>query len=165
MEARAGESVPGRRVRGFNLFQAEMMKQLRFRILAGAALAGAAAVAGCFGGPGGAAAERGLLRGTVTIGPLCPAERTPPDPRCRPTEATYAAWPIAVYRADRSSTLAPIEPGPGGAYEVELPAGTYVVDLERPRPYGPGGGNLPQAVVIRADETTVLDIDIDTGIR
>ncbi|MEK7081236.1 MAG: hypothetical protein AAB902_02520 [Patescibacteria group bacterium] len=44
-------------------------------------------------------ATAGFLEGKVTIGPLCPVERTPPDPACQPTEATYKAWQIAVYTA------------------------------------------------------------------
>ena len=49
--------------------------------------------------PGPQEVTAGFLEGKVTIGPLCPVERTPPDPACQPTEATYKAWQIAVYTA------------------------------------------------------------------
>ncbi len=32
--------------------------------------------------------EKGFLEGKITIGPLCPVEKFPPDPRCQPTEET-----------------------------------------------------------------------------
>ncbi len=106
--------------------------------------------------------EKGFLEGKVTIGPLCPVERNPPDPRCQPTEETYKAWPIAVYTPDKETKVAQIEPLVNGTYKVELPVGEYVVDLEKQHMFGK---NLPAAVTIKKGEITTLNIDIDTGIR
>ena len=107
-------------------------------------------------------ATDGFLEGKVTIGPLCPVERIPPDPNCQPTEATYKAWQIAVYTLDKKTKLAQIEPNIGGSYQVGLPAGEYFVDFEQVHTFGK---SLPTTVTITKDETTVLNIDIDTGIR
>ncbi len=106
--------------------------------------------------------EKGLLEGKVTIGPLCPVERYPPDPRCQPNEETYKAWPIAVYTSDKNTKVAQIEPFINGTYKVKLPSGEYIVDLEKQHVFSK---SLPATVIIKNGEITTLDIDIDTGIR
>lgn len=106
--------------------------------------------------------QQGFLVGTVTIGPLCPVETDPPEPNCQPTEETYNAWPIDILTADGNTVIGQIQPNLDGTYTFELPEGTYQVDLENPHPFG---STLPATVTILANENTVLDIDIDTGIR
>ena len=106
--------------------------------------------------------EKGFLEGKITIGPLCPVESYPPDPRCQPTEETYKAWPIAVYTSDKKTKVAQIEPLINGTYKIELPGGEYIVDLEKQHMFGK---NLPATVIIKKGEITMLNIDIDTGIR
>ncbi len=105
---------------------------------------------------------KGSLEGKVTIGPLCPVERIPPAPGCQPTDATYKAFPVAVYSPSQKMIIAEIKPAVNGSYRVELPEGNYVVEMENPHKFGK---NLPQAVIIRNNQTTTLDINIDTGIR
>lgn len=107
--------------------------------------------------------NKGFLEGKVTIGPLCPVEGFPPDPRCQPTEETYKAWPIGIYTSDKRTKIAQIEPNIDGTYKMELPEGDYVVDLEKQQSFG--GHNLPTTISINSGETTTLNIDIDTGIR
>lgn len=106
--------------------------------------------------------EKGFLQGKVTIGPLCPVERIPPDPKCQPTEETYKAWPIAVYTFYQKIKIAQIEPSLNGTYTLELPVGNYIVDLEKPHMFG---SNLPATVIIKKGQITTLNIDMDTGIR
>lgn len=106
--------------------------------------------------------KTGVLRGKVTIGPLCPVERMPPDPNCQPTEATYRAWQIAVYTLDKKTKITQIEPNLDGSYQIGLPAGKYLIDFEQEQAFG---RSLPTTVIIKKDETKVLNIDIDTGIR
>ena len=108
--------------------------------------------------------EKGILSGTVSIGPLCPVERIPPDPRCQPTLETYKAWPIAVWTADKKTKIAQIAVAADGTFRVELSPGSYVVDAENPRS-GIGGNNLPADATIKARETTMLNVNFDTGIR
>ena len=103
----------------------------------------------------------GFLEGKISIGPLCPVERFPPDPNCQPTPETFKAWLIAVYQDETKIIL--LNPNLDGAYRVELPVGDYVVDLEKSM--GIGGKNLPATVIIKSGEITTLNIDIDTGIR
>ena len=106
--------------------------------------------------------QKGILTGTVTIGPLCPVETVPPDPNCQPTEDTYKAWPIGVFTIDNKTKLGLIQPNLDGTYSFELPEGAYVVDLETQNLFG---STLPATIKIIPQDTTVLDIDIDTGIR
>lgn len=107
----------------------------------------------------------GFLEGKITIGPLCPVERVPPEPACQPTKETYENWPVAVWTADKKTRVAQIEPDLNGAYRIELPAGNYIVDLDGQQPSRVGGSDLPASIKIDSGETTALDIDIDTGIR
>lgn len=106
--------------------------------------------------------QTGFLEGKVLIGPLCPVETIPPDPACEPTEATYAAWPLAVWTADKTEKITELAPNAAGEYKVALPAGSYLVDLEKPHLFAK---SVPETIEVRAGETTVLNIDIDTGIR
>ena len=106
--------------------------------------------------------EKGTLQGTVSIGPICPVERDPPDPRCKPSPETYAAWPISVY-TQTNKKIATVVPDADGQFTLELPEGTYILDLEKKQPIG--GNNLPATITITAGETTSFAVDIDTGIR
>ncbi len=106
--------------------------------------------------------QNGFLQGKINIGPLCPVERIPPDPRCQPTLETYAAWPIAVYSSNQEIKISDIKPDAAGSYKVELPTGTYIVNFERQTPFA---RSLPETVIGKKKETTIFNIDIDTGIR
>ncbi len=106
--------------------------------------------------------EQGLLTGTITIGPLCPVEMFPPDPNCQPTEATFKAWPIGVWTADKKTKLGQLDPNLKGIYNFELPEGSYLIDLEIQQHFGT---TLPETIKIDSDATVILNIDIDTGIR
>ncbi len=109
--------------------------------------------------------ETGFLSGKVSIGPLCPVETDPPDPGCLPTEETYKAWPVGVFSVDGKQLVVQLQPQLDGTYEVAVPDGKYMIDLEDRHFSGVGGSNLPTFVEINAADTTRLDINIDTGIR
>ena len=98
----------------------------------------------------------------ITIGPLCPVQTIPPDPNCLPTQETYNAWPIAIWTADKKTKIGLIQPKLDGTYEFELLDGNYIIDLDKQHLFG---SNLPASVKIEPDETILLNIDIDTGIR
>tara|TARA_R110002167_G_scaffold47352_9_gene140261 strand:- start:596 stop:982 length:387 start_codon:yes stop_codon:yes gene_type:complete len=106
--------------------------------------------------------NQGELRGKVTIGPICPVETNPPDPNCQPTAETYKAWPIAIWTSDKKTKVGLIQPNLDGTYTFEIPEGIYVVDLVNEHFFG---SSLPVTVNISKNETTMLNIDIDTGIR
>jgi len=104
----------------------------------------------------------GALAGHVTIGPLTPVEiqgRATPTP---PPEV-YASRKILIFAEDGQTEISQVSIQPDGTYRVELPAGTYVVDINRLGIDRAAG--LPQTVKIVSQQVTRLDLDIDTGIR
>lgn len=108
--------------------------------------------------------EGGFLTGKISIGPICPVERIPPDPGCLPTAETYKAYPVGVWTANGERRAAQLSPALDGSYKTPLEPGHYLVILENNR-RGVGGSNLPAEVTITSLEDTNFDINIDTGIR
>ena len=106
--------------------------------------------------------EKGILEGKVTIGPLCPVETVPPDPACQPSQDTYDAWPIVIWTTDKKTKIAIIDPDLDGNYLIDLPKGSYLVDLDKQHRFNK---SLPAVIIVEPNETSLLNIDIDTGIR
>jgi hypothetical protein len=106
----------------------------------------------------------GILEGTISIGPICPVETIPPDPACLPTAETYKAYPVNVFTSDGKTKVAQLMPSLDGSYSSELPQGDYLIVLEGAK-NNIGGSNLPVIVSIKAQDKTLLNINIDTGIR
>lgn len=119
----------------------------------------------------------GILSGTMTIGPICPAQTNPPQPQCQPTAATFAAHPVYVYKYNalsgcmsqgtvdcaRGALVATLTPDAQGKFSTQLSPGTYQVDVTHT-----GIGSVdgaPMMVTITAGATTQANINIDTGIR
>ena len=108
--------------------------------------------------------ENGTLEGIISIGPICPVETDPPDPGCLPTAETYKAYPVYVCTSDGSRKIALISPALDGSFKTELASGKYLIVLDKGQG-GIGSSNLPLEVTIKPLETTVIIINIDTGIR
>jgi hypothetical protein len=106
----------------------------------------------------------GWLEGTISIGPICPVEKIPPDPACMPTAETYKAYPVSVYTLNGKVKIAQLNPSLDGSFNTQLAPGNYQVVLETANKYV-GGSNLPAEVSIVSQEKTMLSINIDTGIR
>jgi hypothetical protein len=106
----------------------------------------------------------GYLEGVIKIGPICPVEKIPPDPGCLPTAETYLSYPVGVFSSDMKRKIAQLNPSLDGAFSSKLPRGNYLIILETAK-NNIGGSNLPAAVSISSGEKTLLNIDIDTGIR
>ena len=101
----------------------------------------------------------GRLSGVVNIGPNCPGPQQP----CPTPPSAYALRKVLVYNESRSRLLFTVDIDSQGAYFIDLPPGSYIVDLQR-------SGidttkDLPKNAVIRANLVTRIDINIDTGIR
>ncbi len=107
----------------------------------------------------------GVLKGKISIGPICPLQKDPPDPGCLPTKETYKAWATAVWTVNKKTKIAMLDPSLGGNYLLGLPAGDYIIDFEVARTNGVGGSNLPATISITNIDTTTFYINIDTGIR
>mgnify|MGYP001580720233 CR=1 FL=1 len=108
--------------------------------------------------------ESGFLEGKISIGPICPVEKDPPDPDCLPTADTYKAYPVSIWTSDGRRKIMQISPELDGSYITNLEPGNYIIILETGRS-NIGSSNLPVEVTIKSDNVTTLDIDIDTGIR
>lgn len=106
----------------------------------------------------------GFLEGKISIGPICPVERVPPDPACLPTAETYKAYPVSVWTSNGKRKVAQINPSLDGTFTAEVAAGNYLVILENGQ-NRIGSSNLPVEISIISRNITTLNINIDTGIR
>lgn len=107
----------------------------------------------------------GVLKGKISIGPICPVQKDPPDPGCLPTKETYKAWATAVWTMNKKTKIAKLNPSLDGNCQLGLPSGNYIIDIEVSRTNGVGGSNLPATISITNLNATTFNIDIDTGIR
>jgi hypothetical protein len=105
--------------------------------------------------------ETGVLKGTISIGPLCPVVRDPP---CSPTAETYKAYQVDVYSAEDGSKIAELNPSLDGSFSTDLPAGNYILNFESGTVTF-AQSNLPLEISIKKTYTTSVSINIDTGIR
>jgi hypothetical protein len=108
--------------------------------------------------------ENGILKGTVSIGPICPVETDPIDPGCLPTAETFKAYPVYVWTPNMKKRVAQLDPELDGSFSMDLAPGDYVIDLGNEQ-NALGGSNLPQKVDIEPSGTVLISIEIDTGIR
>ncbi len=107
----------------------------------------------------------GILKGKISIGPICPVETIPPRPECSPTAETYKNWQISVWNESKTQIIMDIVPALDGNYSVSLPAGKYVVAFKTTHSNSIGGNNLPVSINILVGDKVDLNINIDTGIR
>ena len=104
---------------------------------------------------------RGTLNGLVTIGPNCPGPTTT-NP-CPTPPSAYSSRKVEVYDNARTRLLFTVDLDNGGFYAINLAPNTYTIDL---KPNGiDKSGDVPAKVTIKQNQTTRLDISIDTGIR
>ena len=117
------------------------------------------AIAGCTGPAPTIPPDTGI-RGTATAGPVCPVERTPPDPACAPRPVAGAT---IVIRDGSGTQVAVAISGADGTYFVAVPPGEYVV---APQPVPGLLGTAPtQPATVAAGTVTEVALDYDTGIR
>lgn len=106
--------------------------------------------------------KRGILAGRVSVGPLTPVVG-PGVVEPTPGPQVYAGRKIVVFDSRGKRELQQVDIMGDGTYRVELEVGIYVIDINHMGiDYDK---DLPATVEIQADQMTVLDIDIDTGIR
>jgi hypothetical protein len=96
----------------------------------------------------------GTLHGTVMRGPTAPV--------CRAgIPCSSPAKHVTLYFTRKGSTRSTITDD-RGRYAMRLPAGVYAVKTNQ-RPFGTTP--QPRSVRVRANTSTRVDFDIDTGIR
>jgi hypothetical protein len=103
----------------------------------------------------------GLLNGKVNVGPLTPVERVGVPTPIPPPEI-FTTRGIAIYKTNGALEKI-LYFNPDGTYSVSLPVGTYRLELIQTGI--DHASEIPAVVTIRENQTTVLNITIDTGIR
>ena len=103
----------------------------------------------------------GVLKGAMTIGPLCPRSQT--GDSCKPSLKMFADRPITAQKTDDATSTTTITPGPTGEFAQELPAGQYLITMT-PQILGTISG-VPATITITAGKTTILNIAVNTGIQ
>ncbi len=127
-----------------------------------------AALAGGAGFPGGVYADRGkqpqalgmgTLTGSVTLGPVSPVQR----PGGPPAGIPAAGVKLLILSPTRQE-IASVTTNAAGQFRVDLPAGTYRVEMV-PRKGKEFTKDLPAIVTIIPGQEQRLDIRLDTGMR
>jgi hypothetical protein len=105
---------------------------------------------------------RGVVTGTITAGPVCPVESSPPDPRCAPRPVAGA---VVVATDAGGQELSRATSAGDGSYV--LPVGETGTVLISALPV-PGLARAPAPVSITLNspiKTEGVDLEYDTGIR
>lgn len=100
------------------------------------------------------------ITGSVLLGPTCPVERIPPDPRCadKPFETAFA-----VTTLDGSRVIKELSSDSDGKFKVSIPSGNYIIKSTATKlmPRCADSG----AIAVRTGAYTNVIIRCDTGIR
>ena len=113
----------------------------------------------------------GILRGKVTIGPLCPVE--PCDLTPEQVASIYEARKVFVYEKATEAKVTEANLRGNGEFSFSLRSGTYIVDISDAEGNALPldslmrsiGNALPQEVEVKPYEEVMVNFDIDTGIR
>ncbi len=137
------------------------MKVKRGKLFAIASLAAAVIIIGALAAiafiQGTQPPGQGTISGKVTIGPLCPVEPCPdPDPEI------YTSRQLVLQPSFGNPIY--VQLNPDGSFQATVNAGTYTVNLTNCTFLG-CKHSLPKTVTVAPNETTTINIDIDTGIR
>lgn len=101
--------------------------------------------------------EQGTISGKVTIGPLCPVEPCPD-----PSPGIYASRQLVLQPRSGGPTY--VQLNSDGSFLATVDDGTYAVSLTNCTFLG-CKYSLPKTITVKPNEITVIDINIDTGIR
>lgn len=100
------------------------------------------------------------IRGSVLVGPTCPVERIPADPKCadRPLAAKFRVRNAAGDAVKEFSST------DTGTFSFSLPAGKYHIEQISDALYPRMVSDLSD-VVVRSGQYTTVTIEFDSGIR
>ncbi len=101
------------------------------------------------------------IKGTVSAGPTCPVERTPPDPACADKPVATNVW--ISRKGTPSQVFATTASDKAGNFQISLPPGEYVIQA------GSSGTPFPRcanaAATVGPTGYTSVAVSCDTGIR
>lgn len=98
------------------------------------------------------------VRGSVTIGPMCPVIQVDTECPDRPFQTA-----VEVQQAD-GRVVAKAESDEAGRFQIPLPPGSYVLVPAVPNPGAPPYASPLPFTVVQGDWTT-LTVQYDSGIR
>ncbi len=101
----------------------------------------------------------GYVTGHVNIGPFCPVERE--GQPCKVPPDAYSSRQVIVYKSNGVSVERKGAIDTEGNYAISLTPGNYFIQIE-PAGIGPGE---KKSVTIGSSVTSIVNFDIDTGIR
>jgi hypothetical protein len=102
------------------------------------------------------------IKGSVLIGPTCPVQRIPPDPKCGDTP--FADAVVSVKLKSNGFLVMSSKTDVNGNFLVNLPPTTYLLKvLPRTNSFLPMCAE--SEVLVKANTVTVIAITCDTGIR
>lgn len=101
----------------------------------------------------------GYVAGSVTIGPFCPVERE--GVPCEVPAEAYTSRSVIVYESNGTTIREKVNLDAKGDYNIPIGPGNYFIQIA---PAGIGPGEKKPATV-KSFETTMVNFDIDTGIR
>jgi hypothetical protein len=105
--------------------------------------------------------EKSGIHGKTLLGPTCPVEQNPPDPRC--ADKPYATG-LEVTSADGSMVIKQFSTDSEGFFTVELEAGEYAIrSLSTVRLYPRCSTN--EKVEVKRGAVAETTVYCDTGIR
>jgi hypothetical protein len=104
-------------------------------------------------------AGRGVIVGTVDIGPFCPVQ---PITGCPPPAGLYSSMEVILKQTLGPDIHVPIDDV--GNFSVVVNPGTYSLTLSNCTFSGCTSA-LPETVVVHPNETVRVQVTIDTGIR
>lgn len=111
-------------------------------------------------GGGGILPYHGGVRGIVLLGPVCPAERVPPEEGCGPRP--YQTTIVVAHASTPTKIFATTEGAQDGTFEISLPPGDYLLTARGGEPFpscGFTGATVAPGGYVEAT------IECDTGIR
>ena len=97
----------------------------------------------------------GSLKGKLTISPLCPVEP------CTTSRNPYADLQLTL---KGESIIQYPRMDSEGNFELDVPVGEYELTLD-PCKYPSCQSEFPKSITIKENETTYIEINLDTGIR
>jgi hypothetical protein len=98
------------------------------------------------------------IMGQVTIGPVCPVERIPPDPQC--ADKTYQA--SLRIKNQVGKIVLSTKTNADGTFKFDLPAGQYTIENASTAVMPTLS---PVEVVVDTNKYTEINLQFDSGIR
>ncbi len=106
------------------------------------------------------ASGSGTVEGKVLLGPTCPVERDPPDPKC--ADRPYAVS-LVLTSPDGARVIREFRSNANGEFAISVPAGTYAIRS------AVAANILPycaaESFTVRKGATAQVAVSCDTGIR